>query len=401
MPWSGGGAFSRTNGTNTGSQVWQDDESDGTLVVSTNHDTHDQDLSDGINACLTKNGENSPTADINFNSNKITGLAAGSGAGHSVRYEQVPKLSTANTYTNTQDFQSTVTLSSTASSAAVGPDLKLHRNSGSPAASDVLGKLYFDGEDDGGAQVTYAGVRTEIVTATASSHAGSLIVTTASGAAEVDRLTLTSGLQIGSPTGGDQGAGTINATAIYDDGVLVNSAAAGASLVLIESQSASASSSLDFSTSIDSTYNHYVIAVNNIRVATDGADLFLRVDSDSGASFDSGASNYKWSLHGNVEGTGADDGSGADTEITLNTGNIGNLATEAVSGFIHMHNPANASTYTTFTWQLAYASNAGNLYSVAGCGQRVNAQADNAFQLIASAGNLTSGTVALYGVKKS
>lgn len=53
MPWSGG-VFTRTNGTYTGTTVWQQDAAAGVKVTSARHDTHDQDLSDGISACLRK-----------------------------------------------------------------------------------------------------------------------------------------------------------------------------------------------------------------------------------------------------------------------------------------------------------------------------------------------------------
>jgi hypothetical protein len=44
-------------------------------------------LAQGINACLNKNGQNSPTANIAWGGFKITGLAAGDTAGDAVRFE--------------------------------------------------------------------------------------------------------------------------------------------------------------------------------------------------------------------------------------------------------------------------------------------------------------------------
>lgn len=59
MPWSSG-VFTRIYGS-TG---WTDDKNAATKILASRHDTHDQDLSDGINACLKKDGTNSPTATI-------------------------------------------------------------------------------------------------------------------------------------------------------------------------------------------------------------------------------------------------------------------------------------------------------------------------------------------------
>lgn len=72
MSWSGTGAFTRSNGTHTGSSVWTDDKNAGTKITSSNHDTHDQDLADGINACLAKNGENAMTGNLDLGGNDLT-----------------------------------------------------------------------------------------------------------------------------------------------------------------------------------------------------------------------------------------------------------------------------------------------------------------------------------------
>ena len=71
MAWNGSGAFSRTNGTHTGSTVWTQDKDAGTKIVSNRHDTHDQDLSDGINSCIAKNGENYMTGAFDLNGQVI------------------------------------------------------------------------------------------------------------------------------------------------------------------------------------------------------------------------------------------------------------------------------------------------------------------------------------------
>lgn len=76
MSWDGSGNFSRTNGTNSGAETWQDDAAAGTKIRADRHDTHDQDLSDGISACLTQNNESKPTA--HFLPNVTSSLNLGS-----------------------------------------------------------------------------------------------------------------------------------------------------------------------------------------------------------------------------------------------------------------------------------------------------------------------------------
>jgi len=70
MSWSGG-TFTRTNGTNTGSTLWAQDRDAGTKITATNHDTHDQDLADGINNCLAKDGSNVMTGALDLNGNEL------------------------------------------------------------------------------------------------------------------------------------------------------------------------------------------------------------------------------------------------------------------------------------------------------------------------------------------
>lgn len=121
----------------------------------------------------------------------------------------------ANTFTATQTIQSTD------AGAAVGPLLVLDRDSASPAASDVIGGVDFLGEDSAGNDETYARIQGVIVDPTSTSEDAQIQVLTDVAGTLAARVTIGQGVQIGSPTGGDKGTGTINATAIYDDNVQI------------------------------------------------------------------------------------------------------------------------------------------------------------------------------------
>lgn len=75
MPWSSG-TYSRTNGVNTGSTTWAQDEAAGTDILSSRHDTHDQDLATGINSCVNKDGSNAFTGNADLGANRITDVGA-------------------------------------------------------------------------------------------------------------------------------------------------------------------------------------------------------------------------------------------------------------------------------------------------------------------------------------
>ncbi len=88
MPWQGN-QFVRTDGTRTGSTVWQQAQAAGVDIISTDHDTHDEDQAQGITDCINRNGANTVAADINWGNFKITSLATGTASGDAVNKGQM------------------------------------------------------------------------------------------------------------------------------------------------------------------------------------------------------------------------------------------------------------------------------------------------------------------------
>lgn len=105
------------------------------------------------------------------------------------------------------------TLTSTDPGAAEGPDFVADRNSGSPAANDVIGGLVLRGRDSGANATNFARLRGIILDPTNGSEDGQAIVSVQIGGTETDVLKIGPGAQLGGPTGGDKGAGTLNAAA--------------------------------------------------------------------------------------------------------------------------------------------------------------------------------------------
>lgn len=78
MPWSGvapNQTFTRTDGTRTGTQVWQEADGAGVDIVTQDHDLHDQDLADGVASALKKDGGNAPTANLPMAGYRHTGAS--------------------------------------------------------------------------------------------------------------------------------------------------------------------------------------------------------------------------------------------------------------------------------------------------------------------------------------
>lgn len=91
MPWSAG-VFTRSDlpaGTQTGPTIWQQEAVLVEYVRADQHDNHDQDLAAGINACLNKHGQNSPTANIAWGGFKITNLGTATGNTDAAQWGQV------------------------------------------------------------------------------------------------------------------------------------------------------------------------------------------------------------------------------------------------------------------------------------------------------------------------
>ncbi|PKR56335.1 hypothetical protein [Thalassospira lohafexi] len=82
MGWNGSGVVTRNNGTNSGSNTWENDRDASIKITADNHDTHDQDLADAIQNTIAKDGQNTPTADLPMNNQKHTGVGNATAANH-------------------------------------------------------------------------------------------------------------------------------------------------------------------------------------------------------------------------------------------------------------------------------------------------------------------------------
>lgn len=79
MPFNGSGTYSLPAGNPVVT---------GTTISSTTTNSTNSDIATALTNCLTRDGQSTPSANLPMNSKKLTGLAAGTSAGDSVRYEQ-------------------------------------------------------------------------------------------------------------------------------------------------------------------------------------------------------------------------------------------------------------------------------------------------------------------------
>ena len=79
-------------------------------------------------------------------------------------------------------------LTSTDAGAAAAPLLDLYRNSASPAASDTIGEIEFNGQDSAGNKQQYAVIHGSILSPTSTAETGQIHFETATGGASTEKM---------------------------------------------------------------------------------------------------------------------------------------------------------------------------------------------------------------------
>lgn len=200
-----------------------------------------------------------------------------------------------------------------------------------------------------------------------------------------------------------------------DDRVLIRDTSAGDHLYavakdlggwcVLEEQTASASSALDFNlTSYLTNFEDFEFILSNLRVTTDAQHLWLRTDSDAGASVDAGASDYAWDFIFHLPGALSADFDAADAQISLTGSTAGqtmsNVAGECLSGVVKVYNPA-AALPCQITWDVSYHSSGGDLMQGRGTGRRLTSADVDFIRFLAQSGTLASGKITLMGRRKA
>lgn len=180
-------------------------------------------------------------------------------------------------------------------------------------------------------------------------------------------------------------------------------AGSGGGLVKVETHTASASASLDFTTGLTSTYRNYLLVVSGLVPGTANAVPYLRCSTNGGSSYDTG-NNYSWNnLHAAFgSNTWAGTNGNAVSRIELfSDGAGGGIATSglpSLNGRWTLWDPLNATNRKMIYGDGQAVYNTGPAYYVfTGGGMYNSATAVNAFQIIMSSGTITSGVATLYG----
>ena len=112
-----------------------------------------------------------------------------------------------------------LTLTLVDAGSSTGPVFVADRDSSSPAADDNIGTYQFQGRNDAGQAVDYVQLKAVIRDVSDGSEDGHFDVETFVAGSTGRRLSIRNGVFTPNASGGDKGADTINASAVYDDGV--------------------------------------------------------------------------------------------------------------------------------------------------------------------------------------
>ena len=184
----------------------------------------------------------------------------------------------------------------------------------------------------------------------------------------------------------------------------IPAAISGGALNLISTQTASGSSSLSFTTGIDSTYKEYVFKFYNIHPATNAAELQFNLSTDSGSNYNVTKTSSYFHAEHNESGSTTDltyltsrDLAQSNAYQTLHQG-TGTDNDQSVSGYMHLFEPSSTTFVKHFISQISsYKDDDFNQNTfVAGYGNTTSAI--NAIDFKMSSGNIDSGVIKLYGV---
>jgi hypothetical protein len=182
------------------------------------------------------------------------------------------------------------------------------------------------------------------------------------------------------------------------------SGVSGSSLVLLSTVTASSSSTVEFTSGIDSTYKEYIFKFIDIHGETNSKEITFQGSTNSGSSYGVTITSTAFVAYHNEAGNSAvlEYGSNSDqaqaTGFQMISGNAGNGNDESISGTLHLFDPSN----TTFVKHFIARSNCYNANDYSqdfyAAGYFNTTSAIDAIQFKMVSGNIDAGTIKMYGV---
>jgi hypothetical protein len=174
----------------------------------------------------------------------------------------------------------------------------------------------------------------------------------------------------------------------------------------ISSATASNSATIDF-TGLTSAYSSYVVSIDNAIPATTASSLYMRIGTGGTPTWQTGGSayghvrmSYTVQLTGTTTSGPTVAGDGDDDHIQLSGGILNSSGSQA-SGEVTIFNPSQATHWKAITSDINYVADVA-VDALAGTFVKASYKATTAvtaLRFYMSAGDISSGTFTLYGVK--
>jgi len=187
-------------------------------------------------------------------------------------------------------------------------------------------------------------------------------------------------------------------TVLTSDGTDLSFAeAGGGAMEFISSQTPSNVTAISFTGFDNSKYLNYKFEFSNIRFTIDNRTMYLRTSSNGGSSWDGGSSDYKQQLQ---EATTGFQGSTETTSIGRFVEQTSDSTAErGIDGTLTVFNPGESTLTTTQGYCTSQRGATSALIFSISVITRMAASEVNAIQF--GGGTFASGTISMYGLKKS
>lgn len=163
--------------------------------------------------------------------------------------------------------------------------------------------------------------------------------------------------------------------------------------ILLYTEAASSSASIGTTSAMTSTWKHYEIVLENILPATNAVDIFFRVYS--GGSYQNTTYVASGAL---IYPSGVSTLGSVTTGIRLNNSSQTSSTQPGMSGRIHMSNPSQTTAKKVINAQVTYNGTVGPPHTIVAGGYWNGGDgAVTGCQIIASSGNIASGSIYIYG----
>jgi hypothetical protein len=175
------------------------------------------------------------------------------------------------------------------------------------------------------------------------------------------------------------------------------------SMTLLQTQTASSSSTIDFTSNIDSTYDSYVFKFINIHPSVNQKYFEFQGSTDGGSNYNTSMTTTFFRAYHNEAGSSSglayfDIDQANGTSFQRLAGDIGSDNDQAFCGELKLYNPSSTTFVKHFMYRGVDSHHADQITDGYCAGYFNTTSAINAIQFKFDSANIDSGDIKLYGI---